>query len=325
MSNFRRRLMMSIKKEEKYTQLEYIEKNGFTQYINTGLIPQPEWTYEFDFERTGKFSYLCGSDISWDSGAFNISIDLSSSGGVSGVGLRTLNFGKIYVSSNLTPKINERLIIKKTPNQFIIGTNTYNINIGNIKAEYPLVIFTTNRNGQPQIAEAWVQQYRLYRFSIKNANEELIMNLLPCLDKNGTPCMYDTISKQAFYNQGTGEFLYKEKSLFNTANLQIGYAISASGVVNANKNFNCTEFIPVNQSKYIFSGISGKTSNWNLRIHAYDENKNWIKQILLQPISVGKTLDVNFEINDETIKYIRASIANENFTDYSLITLKEIS
>ena len=33
MSNFRRRLMMNIKKKEKYTQLEYIEKNGFTQYI----------------------------------------------------------------------------------------------------------------------------------------------------------------------------------------------------------------------------------------------------------------------------------------------------
>lgn len=216
------------------------------------------------------------------------------------------------------------MIITKKPNQFIIGTNIYNIEIGDTYANYPLVIFTTNRNGQPQIAEAWLQQYRLYRFSIKNANEELIMNLLPYLDTNGTPCMYDTVSRKTFYNAGTGEFLYKEKSLFNTANLQRGYAISESGVINANPNFNCTEFIPVNQSKYIFSGISGKTSNWNLRIHAYDENKNWIKQILLQSISVGKTLDVNFEINDETIKYIRVSIANENFTDYNIMTLKEI-
>lgn len=319
MSNFRRRLMMSINKEEKYTELEYIEKNGFSQYINTGLIPQPEWTYEFDFKRIGRFSYLCGSDESYKEGSFNISIDLKSR-----EGLRTLNFGTWFNKSNIEPQINKRMIITKKPNKFIIGTNTYNINIGNIKAEYPLVIFTTNRNGQPQIAEAWLQQYRLYRFSIKNANEELIMNLLPYLDTNGTPCMYDTVSRKTFYNAGTGEFLYKEKSLFNTANLQIGYAISASGVINANPNFNCTEFIPVNQSKYIFSGISGKSSDWNLRIHAYDENKNWIKQILLQSISVGKTLDVNFEINDETIKYIRVSIANENFTDYDIMTLKEI-
>ena len=30
--------------------------------------------------------------------------------------------------------------------------------------------------------------------------------MIPCLDENGVPCMYDTISKQTFYNQGTGEF-----------------------------------------------------------------------------------------------------------------------
>ena len=104
-------------------------------------------------------------------------------------------------------------------------------------------------------------------------------------------------------------------SLSNVLFEKSAFALSKKG----NCNFKNLLF------KYIFSGISGKTSNWNLRIHAYDENKNWIKQILLQSISVGKTLDVNFEINDETIKYIRVSIANENFTDYNLITLKEIS
>ena len=34
MSNFRRRLMMSIKKQNEYTELNYIEGTG-TQYINT--------------------------------------------------------------------------------------------------------------------------------------------------------------------------------------------------------------------------------------------------------------------------------------------------
>ena len=35
------------------------------------------------------------------------------------------------------------------------------------------------------------------------------MNLIPALDRNGTPCMYDTVSKQNFYNAGTDEFLYE--------------------------------------------------------------------------------------------------------------------
>lgn len=201
MSNFRRRLMMNIKKKEKYTRLEYIEKNGFTQYINTGLIPQPDWTYEFDFERIGKFNYLCGSDVYYNSGAFNISIDLSYIGG-----LRVLNFGKFYTSS-LVPKINERLIIKKTPNQFIIGTNIYNINIGDTYANYPLVLFTTNRNGTPQVSSAYIQQYRLYSFRIKDSNGNLIQELLPALDKNGVVGMYDTVKRKFHYNEGAGEFI----------------------------------------------------------------------------------------------------------------------
>ena len=40
----------------------------------------------------------------------------------------------------------------------------------------------------------------------------LIRNFIPCLDENDRPCMYDTVSEQPFYNQGSGEeFLYKLK------------------------------------------------------------------------------------------------------------------
>ena len=207
MSDFRRRLMMLRKSEgglpSGYTKLNYLEKDSNTQYINTGIIPQPEWTYEFDFERIGHFNYLCGSDLSWDTGAFNVSIDLTSP---YYPGLRTVNFGTWFMS-RLIPQINQRMIITKTPNQFIIGSKIFNIEIGTVKAEYPLVIFTTNRNGQPQVTEVFIQQYRLYGFSIKNAKAEFIMNLLPCLDKNGTPCMYDTVKRKFHYNEGTGEFI----------------------------------------------------------------------------------------------------------------------
>ena len=35
------------------------------------------------------------------------------------------------------------------------------------------------------------------------------LNLIPALDRNGTPCMYDSVSKQTFYNAGPGNFLYE--------------------------------------------------------------------------------------------------------------------
>ena len=185
-----------------YQRLEYIEKDGNTQYINTGLIPQPDWTYEFDFERIGSFSYLCGSDESYKEGSFNISIDLKT-----GEGLRTLNFGTWFSTSKITLPINKRMIITKKPNQFIIGTNIYNIEIGDTYANYPLVIFTTNRNGTPQLNSIFIQQYRLYSFKITDENGNLIQELLPALDKNGVVGMYDTVKRKFHYNGGTGEFI----------------------------------------------------------------------------------------------------------------------
>ena len=318
MSNFRRRLMMSINKNKLpsgYTELEYIEGTG-TQYIDTYTRLNQDSSVELKVQITNTERYnIFGSRSSAISNSFQAIISFSPYAN--------------FIADFQNYEIN-RLNIKPNLNQNIIYISNENLRIGNsiqkIKEytdfETPDNAFIFDVSGNPSDG---YQKAKMKLFYCKiYDNNVLIRDMIPVLDKNNVACMYDKVNKEFYYNQGTGEFLYKEKSLFNTANLQIGYAISASGVINANSNFNCTEFIPVNQSKYIFSGISGKTSDWNLRIHAYDENKNWIKQILLQSISVGKTLDVNFEINDETIKYIRVSIANENFTDYNIMTLKEI-
>ena len=49
---------------------------------------------------------------------------------------------------------------------------------------------------------------RIKRFYITR-DGAYTLNLIPALDRNGTPCMYDTVSKQTFYNERTGEFLYE--------------------------------------------------------------------------------------------------------------------
>ena len=49
---------------------------------------------------------------------------------------------------------------------------------------------------------------RIKRFYITR-NGAYTLNLIPALDRNGTPCMYDTVSKQTLYNAGTGKFLYE--------------------------------------------------------------------------------------------------------------------
>ena len=49
---------------------------------------------------------------------------------------------------------------------------------------------------------------RIKRFYITRGGA-YTLNLIPALDRNGTPCMYDTVSRQTFYNAGQGSFLYE--------------------------------------------------------------------------------------------------------------------
>ena len=46
-------------------------------------------------------------------------------------------------------------------------------------------------------------------YSCKHYNNgKLIQDFVPCLDTSGVPCLYDLISKTAFYNQGSGSFTW---------------------------------------------------------------------------------------------------------------------
>lgn len=49
---------------------------------------------------------------------------------------------------------------------------------------------------------------RISNFSIVRNGEKMI-DMIPSIDQSGVPCMYDLISRQPLYNQGTGEFLYE--------------------------------------------------------------------------------------------------------------------
>ena len=50
---------------------------------------------------------------------------------------------------------------------------------------------------------------KLYEYSLNAPDGNYTQRLLPILDQEGVPCMYDTVSKKFHYNKGTGQFLYK--------------------------------------------------------------------------------------------------------------------
>lgn len=89
-----------------------------------------------------------------------------------------------------------------------VNSKVFSAGSGSYVCAHSLILFGTNRAGKAMVNGTYCRNLRIYSFTIsKDGNK--IMNLIPALDRNSTPCMYDTISKQTFYNKGTGEFLYE--------------------------------------------------------------------------------------------------------------------
>ncbi len=72
---------------------------------------------------------------------------------------------------------------------------------------YNIYLFTWNNSG---VADGRCFKGKVYEFKIYDS-DVLIQHLVPTLDSNNTPCMYDKVSSNFYYNIGTGDFLYGEK------------------------------------------------------------------------------------------------------------------
>lgn len=68
-----------------------------------------------------------------------------------------------------------------------------------------LYLFSINH-----VSATYIGKMRIYDIKIVIDNAA-VRDFIPILDNNDVPCMYDRVSKQLFYNQGTGTFLYGEK------------------------------------------------------------------------------------------------------------------
>ena len=79
--------------------------------------------------------------------------------------------------------------------------------VGWTNTTYPLYLFAGNNMGTP----AYFSDTKIYYSKIWD-NGILVQNLVPVLH-NGEACMYDTVSKSYFTNQGTETFKFKIKEL----------------------------------------------------------------------------------------------------------------
>lgn len=85
---------------------------------------------------------------------------------------------------------------------YLDGSKKLSFN-NSFSGKYPMWLFTINLAGTP----ANIMSFKTYYCKVWES-DNLVRDFIPVLDWNDVPCMYDKVSGELFYNQGTGEFLY---------------------------------------------------------------------------------------------------------------------
>ena len=201
----RRAMYRNLELPTGYQRCKFLKKSG-TAYIDTGIIPDKSMDYDvvFDVESTYQGSlYVFGSDSSYQNG-FNLGCDFRNEDGIRFCKFYTLN----YYKTNIKLNSGVQYSVQISENRFAVNSKVFSAGSGSYVCAHSLILFGTNRTGKAMVNSTYCRNLRIYSFTIsKDGNK--IMNLIPALDRKSTPCMYDSVSKQTFYNAGTGKFLYE--------------------------------------------------------------------------------------------------------------------
>lgn len=196
-----RRRLMALKKSggglpEGYTAVEYIQSSG-SQYIDTGRKLTQDSDITIDFSIVG--------EIKRDAGVFGSRESASKNN-------LTLfqNMDPIVFTGDFSEYKNHRFTTASSLERTKIRMNKAGVWVNDIlkKSWSDVADFETPTNGL--IFDVgnnnWTGRkavMRLYSYTDGDAQQ-----LVPCLDANGVPCLYDLIGKTALYNQGTGSFTW---------------------------------------------------------------------------------------------------------------------
>lgn len=178
---------------EGYTALEYIQSSG-TQYIDTGrkLTQDSDITIDFKIVENNKSVGIFGSRESPSKNNLAMFRDGS------------------YFIADFSEYGKHRFMTASSLNRIKIRTNKTGVWVNDIlqTSWSDVADFETPTNGL--IFDVgnnnWTgnkASMRLYSYTDRNAQK-----LVPCLDTDGVPCLYDLIGKTAFYNQGSGSFTW---------------------------------------------------------------------------------------------------------------------
>lgn len=179
-----------------YTALKYIQSSG-TQYIDTGRKLTQDSDITIDFMIVGTKNRNAGIFGSRESASKN-NLALFQDG------------DSDYFAGDFSEYRQHRFTMTLISERTKIRMNKAGVWVNDIlkKSWSDVADFETPTNGL--IFDVgnnnWTNNkavMRLYSYTDGDAQR-----LVPCLDANGVPCLYDLIGKTALYNQGAGSFTW---------------------------------------------------------------------------------------------------------------------
>lgn len=238
-----------------YQQVNYIESTG-EQYLDLGYYPNQDTKVETNVRIVSHngsvINYLFGVYDGTRSFAIYYSYN-SRDWGVM-CGSVDSNTGIAYQQS-----VKHKLEFDKDYLSIDGGTDTYAVgSTSTFTSTRTMYLFWGNGTSRLKSIS------RIYDFKIYE-NGNIVMNLIPALDPNGVPCMYDTVSKQPFYNQGTGTFNVGSNTSSTTLKRIIKkYKGTSLYFYDVPSIYQRVEYIEATGTQYINTGIETAYDEWNM-------------------------------------------------------------
>lgn len=190
-------------------ELEWLESSG-TQYINTGVYVNPDYSIEVTFvmtQRNATWDTLFGTRNSQQS-RFTARWANSATGklGVHRSNAKTTNY-ESYDDANATKTMvtDTWHTIKLAKREYTFDgalRKTFSATTSTTSFSYPIFLFALCNAGSP----ADYGYFRIKSARMWNSSNELIRDFIPVIDKEGVACMYDKVNGEFYYNKGTGSF-----------------------------------------------------------------------------------------------------------------------
>ena len=291
-------------------EVEYLESTG-TQYIDTGYTCSKGDT--FTYKMVGDFT---GNSGKWSGANAYLQLKFSSNGvntGTGATGTLTGNDTIIcdYRNKTETLKLNEKTISSRSWESY----NGADVKIGIFKLGGANDSWYNNNAGP----KGKLKSYQLYK------DDELVRDYIPVIDKNGVACLYDKVTGEFAYNQGTGDFRtgdiippeesqFIESQLDNSTLLQIGSEAGIDNSINIDLGFNLDAFninvTSINSAKVAIQKCDELMDVFNLRRSQVGSSMNRLDSIVqLQNNDIINLNETNSIIKDADIAKESANLA----------------